>query len=148
MKQRALIKISVFTAVAMALYVASYGLLRCVRPEIINTNDGPIQSFRTIYYPLRFLDADRPDYFSAAKSGWLKVKIDWINPGNGYLYFTWNSLERRAGVRSSIPDFHEGTLAGLHEDEEVWIHFTHQLVTWDDFRSRMIPLIDQIQKEL
>ncbi len=125
----------VYVAFAFA-YVASYIGICLVRPECINTNDGPITAFRQFYYPLRYIDAEKPDWYSKAIDGWLEVKIDWIKAGNGYLYFFWHGREYRAGY---------DTDHGFKEGDTVVVHFSYELVTWDDFRSRIVPFIDKIR---
>src|SRR5262245_27424510 len=71
--------------VCALFYVASYVCFLFVRPEFINPNDGPVAAFRRFYYPLRYIDAARPPWYSKTRDGWLEVKIDWINVGNGHL---------------------------------------------------------------
>ena len=117
-------------------YIASYVAIRLLRPEYINTNDGPIAAFRRFYYPLRYMDSERPAWYSKAQDGWLEVKIDWINVGNGHLYFLWNGREDRAGY---------DTDHGFKEGDSVLVHFSYELVTLDDFRSRIVPFIDKIK---
>ena len=117
-------------------YIASYVGSRLLRPEFINTNDGPMDAFRRFYYPLRYMDSEKPAWYSKAQDGWLKVKIDWINVGNGHLYFLRNGREDRAGYN---------THHGFKEGDSVLVHFSYELVTLDDFRSRIVPFIDKIK---
>ena len=117
-------------------YVASYVGIRLVRPECINTKDGAIAAFRRFYYPLRYIDSERPAWYLKAQDDWLEVKLDWINVGNGYLYFLWDGREQRAGYDSDH---------GFKEGDSVLVHFNYVLVTLDDFRSRIIPFVDKIK---
>jgi hypothetical protein len=93
-------------------------------------------AFRGFYYPLRYIDSERPAWYSKAKDGWLAVKIDWINVGNGYLYFLWNGREDRASY---------DTDHGFKEGDSLLVHFSYELMTLDDFRSRIVPFIDKIK---
>jgi hypothetical protein len=126
-------------ALALLLYGGSYAVIRVVKPNWINTPEGPSAAFRLIYYPVRYLEAEKPEWYSAAAAQdfWVEAKVDWINKGNGFLYFTWEGKECRAAY-DRADHFSEGDLALLH--------FSFELVTWDDFRSRLVPFIDRISQ--
>lgn len=132
-----LVSIAVATGIGFFAYFASYVGIRLAKPECINTNDGPIAAFKLLYYPLRYLEAERPQWYSTAAShdSWLEARIDGVNRGNGYLYFTWDGHEARAFINESR-DFNEGAV--------VLLHFTYELETWDDYTSRLVPTIDRI----
>jgi hypothetical protein len=130
-------KVSIFAIIAMVGYVASYVAICVVKPEFLNTHDGPVAAFRHFYHPLRYVSADRPAWHSKVRDGWLEIQIDWINPGNGYLYFLWGGREHRAAWVADLHDFKEGDF--------VLAHFRYELVTSDDFSSRVVPCIDMLK---
>lgn len=117
-----------------ALYVASYFLCTHVQPSFLNTNDGPIESYRTLYLPLRYLNSSAPEYFNAPQP--LKVRIVWINQGNGYTYFNWNGKEYRA--------FSSYRNAQVKEGQKAYIEIDYELRTYEDFSDRQIPSIVRV----
>jgi len=136
MKQK-FINCSIVAIVAAIGYTASFVVIRVAKPEIVNTNDGPTAAFKSFYYPLCYISASRPIWHSRGRDGWLEVQIDWINRGNGYLYFIWDGYEARA---SCSADLHN-----VKEHDVVLAHFRYELVTWDDFSSRLVPYIDKVK---
>ena len=118
------LSIAVMAACAFA-YVASYASIRLVRPECINTNDGPIAAFTTCYYPLLYIDSRKPAWYSKTRGDWLAVKIEQINPGNGYLHFSWEGGENGA--------FWGAELHGFTPGDSVLVHFRYELLTLNDF---------------
>ena len=138
MKRRSVVvNSSAHAGILLLAYVASYFAIRIGQPGCINTHDGPISAFNMVYYPLRYLDARKPEWYSIARSqgGCLSATIDGNNLGNGYLYFTWNGQEARAFNLTS-QHFEKG--------ESVQLHFKFDLETWDDFSTRLVPSIDDI----
>jgi hypothetical protein len=127
----------IFVCLGIA-YLLSYVAIRLVKPEIINTHNGPVLAFQQFYYPLRYLEAARPKWYSKAKSNdfWLEAKNPEINRGNGYLYFTWEGEELRIFL---------GTDHAFPEADTVWLHVIFELDTLDDFTSRLVPTIDKIK---
>ncbi len=123
------------------LYVASYGACRLFRPEIINTNDGPIAAFRVFYFPLRYVEAKRPDFYSkmTENDSWLEVKVTQVDRSRSYVWCIWAAQEIR------LPAC-ELELAGLQEGETAWLHFTYELQTRDDFTSHLIPAVDSYRR--
>ena len=137
MKREPLSK-SIAVAIALVLaYAASYAGIRFVRPEFLNTNDGPVAAFNTLYYPLRYIDAQKPEWYSRTQDHWLVVQDTGNNRGNGYLYFSWDGREYRV--------FFGGDLDGIEEGQPALVHFRYELETWDDFRNRLMPTIDQVK---
>src|SRR6185503_16652716 len=129
--------VSIVAMVTIVGYVASYLAIRVAKPEFLNTNDGPVAAFTRFYYPLCYISADRPEWHSRVRDGWLEIQIDWINRGNGYLYFLWDGHETRAAW---VADLHDAK-----EDDVVLAHFRYELVTWDDFSSRLVPCIAMVK---
>jgi hypothetical protein len=127
----------VATGLGIFFYLTSYVAICLVEPGCINSPDGPITAFRLVYYPLRRMASEKPQWYSTAVAHhlWLEAKIDWINRGNGYLYFTQDGHEYRAACDGSD---------GFREGDLVLLHFAFELVTYDDFRSRLVPTIDNI----
>jgi hypothetical protein len=78
-----------------------------------------------------------PEWHSKVRDGWLEIQIDWINVGNGYLYFLWDGHETRAAWIADLHDFKEGDF--------VLAHFRYELVTSTDFSSRLVPHIDMVK---
>lgn len=135
--KRKVLAVSILAMAAMGGYVGSYLAIRVAKPEFLTTNDGPGDSFTRFYYPLCYISADKPAWHSRARDGWLEIQIDWINVGNGYLYFLWDGHEDRAGLAADLHDF--------KEDDLVLAHFRYELETWDDFSSRIVPCIDMVK---
>jgi len=135
--KRKVLAVSILAMAAIGGYVGSYLAIRVAKPEFLNTNDGPGGSFTRFYYPLCYISADKPAWHSRARDGWLEIQMDWINVGNGYLYFLWDSHEGRAAWVADLHDLKEGDL--------VLAHFRYELVTWDDFGSRLVPCIDMVK---
>ena len=132
-------KTAILLMVVMAGYVLSYFSLKHLKPEGINTNDGPIQIYQMAYFPLRYLDSETPDFFKAT-SGTQRIdaSVVWINPGNGYLYFTWEGKEYRAGMACDTESIKEG--------DKVAMGIEYDLMTYEDFTNHLIPYIINIQK--
>jgi hypothetical protein len=136
MKRKVLI-ISLLALTTIVGYAASYLAIRIAKPEFLNTSDGPVPAFTRFYYPLCYLSADRPEWHSRARDGWLEIQIDWINVGNGYLYYLWDGHEARAAWDADLRDFKEGDV--------VLAHFRYELQTSDDFSSRLVPYVDRVK---
>lgn len=131
------VKASVFAIAALAFaYIASYAGIRLVRPECINTNDGPIAAFTRFYHPLRYVDSEKPEWYSKTHDNWLEVRIDGNYLGNNCVSFTW------AGGGSTA--FYAADMSRFHKGDPVLVHFRYKLVTFDDFKSRYLPIIDHI----
>jgi hypothetical protein len=126
-------------ATIAALYIGAYLAICEVRPEGLNTNDGPKKPFLTLFYPLRHLSAVTPDFVLAAEKhgSSLVAVIEEINYGNGYLYFTWAGGTARAAFTTRVEHLHVG--------DKVLIHFRSELLTYDDFQSHRVPLIDEVR---
>jgi hypothetical protein len=131
------IKCSIVATVAAIGYTASFVVVRFAKPEFVNTNDGPKAAFKSFYYPLCYISASRPIWHSRVRDGWLEIQIDWINRGNGYLYFIWDGYEARASYSA---DLHN-----VKEHDVVLAHFGYELMTWDDFSSHLVPYIDKVK---
>ena len=129
--------ISILALTTIVGYAASYLAIRIAKPEFLNTNDGPVAAFTRLYYPLCYVSAERPAWHSRVRGGWLEIQIDQINVGNGYLYYLWEGHEARAAW---IADLHD-----LKQGDVVLAHFRYELVTWDDFSSRLVPYIDMVK---
>ena len=132
-------RLLVVLAGGTVLYVASYGACRLFRPEIINTNDGPIAAFRVLYFPLRYVEAKRPDFYAKTteKDSWLEVKVTQVDRSRSYVWCIWAGQEIRLA---------SSELAGLEEGKTAWLHFTYELQTWDDFTSHLIPTVDSYRR--
>lgn len=126
-------------AAGAGIYIGAYLTICQIRPEWTNTNDGPKKPFLLLFLPLRHLSAEAPDFFVIAeKQGcWLTATIEEINPGNGYLYFTWAGGESRAFLGVNAEGFRPG--------DSVRLHFRSELQTYEDFRSHRIPSIDDLK---
>src|SRR5579872_499097 len=89
------VKISILAIALFAFaYIASYVGVRVVKPEFINTNDGPIAAYRKFYYPLRYIESHKPDWYWQADHNWLAVTYE--EHRRGELEFIWTGVESRA----------------------------------------------------
>ena len=132
-------KIIIVSLITIAIYVLSYLALKNAKPEGINTNDGPIELYQALYFPLRYIDSEAPDFFNRNLGKQkIKVSVEWINEGNGYLYFEWENREYRAGLACDNNSIVEGDI--------VILEIEYGLLTYDDFRNHLIPYIVNIRK--
>jgi len=122
------------------VFVYTFTYFACVtfHPEWLNSNDGPKQPFLILFYPLRYISAEKPNYHALTQNNnrFVEARIDWINHGNGYLYFTWGEAQSRAILQAPIYDF--------KENDNVLLNIRYQLTTFDDFNSRLIPTVIDI----
>ncbi len=133
------LKKSLCVIVAAAVtYIFSYVSIRVAKPECLNTNDGPIAAFTRLYYPLRYLEAEKPAWYWKTSDGWLVVKIEEINLSNSCLQFSWDGGEAWAIDSVELKD--------LNFRDSVRVHFQYELETFDDYRSRLLPRIDKIAR--
>jgi len=132
-----LIKCSIVAIIAIIGYTVSFVVICVAKPGVFNTNDGPAAAFKSFYYPLCYISASRPIWHSRVRDGWLEIQVDWINRGNGYLYFLWDGHEARAACSA---DLHN-----VKEHDIVLAHFRYELVTYDDFSSRLVPYVDKVK---
>ncbi|MEX1228864.1 MAG: hypothetical protein WEB58_01415 [Planctomycetaceae bacterium] len=137
-RKNSIFVVLLITGMGCFVYVASYIAIRLTKPECLNSHEGPAAAFNSLYYPLRYLDAKEPQWYSTAsvQNSWLEARIDGVNRGNGYLYFTWDGHEARA---------FNGDSRGFEVGSAVFLHFRYELETADDFTSRLMPTIDQIR---
>lgn len=79
----------------------------------------------------------QPDYYSTSRENSLKVEVQWINLGTGYLHFEWEGKEYRAGLACDSSGLSDGDIAELRIE--------YDLLTYDDFSNNLIPYIVEIQ---
>ena len=132
--------VSLLVFCLISLYPLSYFLCNYAKPDFINSNDGPNSAYLTFYYPLRYMNAQKPDYHEATDNGSkpIKAKIDWINEGNGYTHFIWQGQEYRAATSYDTRKVSEG--------DEVNLYFDYSIETWEDFSHRLRPRIVNVSK--
>lgn len=130
-----------FFALSIFGYLSSYALIRMAKPRWLLSREGtPVQIFCGLFYPLRFIDANKPDWFwpSVTSGFWITAQVNANNLGNGRLHFEWEGKPRRA--------FFARELVGIFEDDFVRLRLSYRIESWDDFSNHLGETITEIQK--
>lgn len=121
------------------LYLSSYWIIKSTKPECLNTHDGPIPAYQSLYYPLRLLDSKRPNYCkSLFKPSIIGANVTSVNRETDVLFFIHKEEEFRVGAKY-IPD-------SIEEGDIVILTIEFELETWDDYQNHLIPTITSIGK--
>ncbi len=121
-------------------YSAAYAGIRLIQPWCINSNDGPGLVYRSVFFPLRFADAARPQWYwlCIRHGGWITGKVIWNNLGNGYLTF-----ETPLGLYRAASGW---DLRGAKQGEVVRLRCGFNVETWDDFSNHLVPSIEDVDR--
>lgn len=121
------------------LYLSSYWIIKSTKPEFLNTNDGPTHAYQSLYYPLRLLDSERPNYCkSLFKPSIIGANVTSVNRETDVLFFIYEGEEFRVGAKY-IPD-------SIEAGDTVILTIEFELETWDDYQNHLIPTITSIGK--
>jgi len=114
-----------------------------MKPSFLKNNDTVCRSYQVFYYPIRRVDATKPQHLAKVDS---KTKVIFSGSND---YGDKIFLEYDGQLLSFMTSSEEvsKTALSLKEGEEIYITLDYQLLTNDSFKNILWPHITKIRND-